>query len=324
MQTESNAKCWVGIDVSQKWVDIEVGVDEQAVEQFRCDRTVEALTELAQRLLPYRPQGVVLEATGGLEECVIAALAVVDLRVMRMNPKRVRDFARAHGMLAKTDVLDAHILALFGARMRPEWRGPLQPERQKLAAFVARLQQITLQRAGDRTRLKQTTEAELRSSIQRCIAFLGTELARVEKQVTAWIAKSATWKPQEALLRSVPGVGPKTARVLLAKMPELGHLNRREIAALAGLAPFASDSGQWRGKRHIQGGRSSVRAALYLATWTAIRLPGSSREFYQRLVASGKPKQVALIAVARKLLLVLNEMMRTGKPWRSANQPVSA
>lgn len=323
MQIHSKS-CWVGIDVSQQWVDVEVLMEERTRDQFRCDRTIEALAELAQRLVPYGPQGVVLEATGGLEELVVGALAAAGLRAMRMNPKRVRDFARAHGMLAKTDALDAHVLALFGARMQPEWRGWPEPERQKLSAFVGRLQQITTLRAIERTRLRQVAETELRASIERTIHFLGEELALLEKQVSKWIEHSELWRPQAALLRSVPGVGPKTARVLLAQMPELGRANRREIAALAGLAPFAADSGKWRGQRRIQGGRSAVRVALYLASWSAVRVQGSLRDFYQRLVQSGKPRQLALIAVARKLLLVLNEIVRSGKPWRSPIPSVSA
>ena len=236
---------------------------------------------------------------------VIAALAGAGLAVMRMNPKRVRDFAGAHGLLAKTDALDAYILALFGARMRPPLRAWPEAERQQLAAWVARQQQLIVERASERTRLKQASEPALLKSIERMIAFLGKEIARLEKQLAAWVAESKTWTEQEALLRTAPGVGPKTALRLLAQLPELGHVNRR--------------SGKWRGRRSIRGGRAGVRAALYLASWTAIRAAGPLKNFYVRLVAAGKPKQLALIAVARKLLLALNEMMRCKQPWRSAN-----
>jgi transposase len=316
VQPNSNAECWVGIDVSKDWIDVVVLEGERRREQFRCDRSAEVLAGLAQQLLAYAPRGVVLEATGGLEAAVITALAAAGLVVMRMNPKRVRDFARAQGLLAKTDALDAYTLALFGARMQPQaWPWP-EPERQELAAWVARQQQLIVLRARERTRLHQTDEPQLQKSLQRVIEFFGKELARLELQLNAWVQRSELWKEQETLLRSAPGVGPKTARLLLAQLPELGRLNRREIAALAGLAPFACDSGHFRGKRRIRGGRSSVRAALYLASWTAVRVKGFLRDFYQRLVASGKPKQVALIAVARKLLLALNEMMRDGQSWR--------
>lgn len=324
VQSDSSAKCWVGIDVSQDWVDVVVLVEERSEKQLRVMRSAEALGQLARQLLAYAPQGVVLEATGGLEGAVISALAAGGLPVMRINPKRVRDFARAQGLLAKTDALDAHVLALFGCRMQPPLRPWPEAERLQLAAWVARQQQLILERASERTRLHQAGEPELKKSIQRVIVFLGKELARLDVQLNAWVQRSDLWKEQETLLRTAPGVGPKTARVLLAQLPELGRLNRRAIAALAGLAPFACDSGHWRGKRRIRGGRSSVRAALYLASWTSIRVPGFLRNFYQRLVASGKPRQVALIAVARKLLLALNEMMRSHTPWRASENSVSA
>jgi transposase len=208
---------------------------------------------------------------------VITALVAAGLKVMRMNPKRVRDFARAQGLLAKTDALDAYALALFGARMQPPLRAWPEAERQQLAAWVARQQQLIVQRAGERTRLQQTAEPQLRKSLQRVIAFLGKELAQLEKQLAAWVGQSETWKAQEVLLRSAPGVGPKTALRLLAQLPELGRINRRQIAALVGLAPFACDSGKWRGKRRIRGGRGGVRAILYLASWTAVRVEGPCR-----------------------------------------------
>jgi len=324
VQSECNAKCWVGIDVSKDWIDVVVLVEENKVQQVRCDRSAEELAGLAQTLLPYRPQGIVLEATGGLEGAVIAALAGAGLRVMRMNPKRVRDFARAHGLLAKTDALDAYALALFGARMQPPLRAWPEVERQQLAAWVGRQQQLTVERASERTRLKQASEPALRKSVERVIAFLGKEIARLEKQLTAWVAASETWSEQAALLRTAPGVGGKTALRLLAQLPELGHVNRRQIAALVGVAPFAADSGKWRGRRSIRGGRAGVRAILYLASWTAVRKAGPLQTFYSRLVAAGKPKQLALIAVMRKLLLALNEMMRTRQPWRPANAAVLA
>jgi transposase len=328
VQPNSIAKCWVGIDVSQDWVDVAVWMGERIAceirEQLHCARTAEALGELAQKLLPYGPQGVVLEATGGLETVVITVLAAAGLPVMRINPKRVRDFARAHGLLAKTDALDACALALFGARMQPPLRAWPEAERLQLAAWVARSQQLTQLRADERKRLHQADAPELRKSVERVIALLGKELARVEAQLTAWIHASELWTEQETLLRTAPGVGVKTARVLLAQLPELGQLNRREVAALAGLAPFACDSGHWRGKRRIRGGRSTVRAALYIASWSSVRVRGFLQDFYRRLVAAGKPKQVAMIAVARKLLVTLNEMMRSSQPWRKKPDPIPA
>lgn len=321
MQPKVSAECWVGIDVSQEWCDVEISVEQKKVEAFRCVQNAAELAVLARKLLPYGPRGIVLEATGGLEMPVIAALTAAGLKVMRMNPKRVRDFARAQGLLAKTDALDAHVLALFGARMQPPLRAWPEAERQQLAAGVVRQQQLTEARATERTRLHQATEPSLRKSVERVIASLSKEIARVEKQLAAWVEQSETWKDQEALLRTAPGIGPKTALWLIAQLPELGRVNRQEIAALVGVAPFADDSGKWRGKRRIQGGRGALRALLYLASWRAVRVPGTLRDFYLRLVAAGKPKQVALIAVVRKLVVALNEMTRSNSPWRTPVLP---
>jgi transposase len=324
VQENSSATCWVGIDVSKDWIDVAVLVEEQRVQQLRCERSVKELEQLAQRLLPYGPQGVVLEATGGLEGKVIAALVAAGLKVLRINPKRVRDFARAQGLLAKTDVLDAGMLALFGSRMQPALRAWPAPERQQMVAWLARQQQLTLQRATERTRLHQAETPKLKKSVQRVIDFFSKELDRLEKEMEAVVAKSEGWQQQEDVLRTAPGVGPKVSRGLLAYLPELGHANRHEIAALVGLAPFAQDSGHWRGKRRIHGGRGAVRTLLYLASWSAVRAAGPLKDLYVRLVAAGKAKQLALIAVARKLLVALNEMMRSNTPWRSRPQQISA
>jgi transposase len=321
--SKSSAECWVGIDVSKDWLDVVVLVEERKVDQFRVKQSASEWGALAQRVLVHRPQGIVLEATGGCELGVITALTAAGLPVMRINPKRVRDFARAHGVLAKTDILDALVLALFGARMQPPLRAFPEADRLQLAAWIARQQQLTDERAMERGRLHQVTEPMLKRSVERVISFLGKEIAGLEKQLMRWMAKSEVWTAQAALLRTAPGIGPKTSRLLLAQLPELGRVNRREIAALVGVAPFACDSGLWRGRRRIQGGRRDLRAILYLASWTAVRLPGTLQDFYLRLVASGKPKQVALIAVVRKLLSALNEMMRTDTPWR-AQKPLPA
>lgn len=324
MPPKNTAECWVGIDVSKGWIDVFVLLEEKKAETFRCARTGPALAELAKKLMPYDPQGIILEATGGLEVPVITALDAAGLKVMRMNPKRVRDFANGMGFLAKTDALDAQVLAMFGARARPPYRAFPPAERQQLAAFMARVQQLTVDRAAERTRLHQATDPLLKKSGERMIAGYGKEIAEVEKQMAALVAKSATWTEQAALLRTAPGVGPKTALVLLTQLPELGQVSRGEMAALVGLAPFASDSGYDKGKRHIRGGRGVIRSALYLASWTSIRVPGTLKEFYLRLVAAGKPKQVALIAVARKLLIALNEMVRTNNAWRVPQAPIPA
>ena len=316
MHPNSNSKCWIGIDVSRDWVDVVVLKEEEVMERKRWDRTEKSLAELAEHLKKYLPQGVVLEPTGGLDTAVIAALLGVGLPVMRINPKRVRDFARAHGLLAKTDALDAYALAMFGQRMQPPLRSWPEAEQQQLVAWVRRLRQLTRQRAAERNRLRRTTEPELIVSVQRVITFFTEELERLEQQLESWIARSESWQRQQDLLRTAPGVGPKTALLLLAYLPELGRLNRRQVAALTGLAPFACDSGQWRGQRHIRGGRSAVRAALYLASWGAVRKSCVFQDLYKRLLGRGKPRQLALIAVARKLLLTLNEMVRRSQSWQ--------
>jgi transposase len=321
MPENLNAKSvnWVGVDVSKLHVDAAVLCGEQKGATFQVARTEKELQQLAKKLLHYGPQGVVLEATGGYEALVIQVLEAAGLTVIRMNPKRVRDFARAEGILAKTDALDAYVLARFGARMQPVARPGPSAERQQLAAWVARERQLTRMVVMEKTRLHQA-EADrlLTKSIQRIITLLEKEMARLSEQMEAWLAASETWKAQEALLLTAPGIGPKVARVLLAQLPELGQCNRGEIAALAGVAPMACDSGQSNAKRHIEGGRGTVRSMLYLASLAIIRGKGRLADFYHRLVAAGKPKKLALIAVARKLLLALNQMLRTNSPWRTA------
>jgi len=277
---------WVGIDVAQDWVDVAVWQNEQKIQLGRWSREVAELHRLAEKIAGYSPQLVILEATGGLEVRVMATLASAGLAVYRVNPKWVRDFAKAQGLLAKNDRIDAYLLALYGARLRPQWRPLPEAEQQELAELVGRAKQLVAQRATERTRLSRVENQRVRDSIQRHIAFFSKELAKVEKLVTEFLQRHPQWKEKEMLLRTAPGVGPKTARVLLAQLPELGMANRREVAALAGLAPFADDSGKWKGRRHIRGGRSSLRAALYLAPWTAPRAEGQFKHFYQRLVAA--------------------------------------
>jgi transposase len=290
--------------------------DSAVIARWRCEQSEEARVAMVERLKTFAIAGAVLEPTGGWERAPGVALAAAGVAVMRVNAKRVRDFARAHGLLAKTDRLDAFALALFGERMRPQPRAWLHEDRQPLADFVARQQQLTQLRTAERNRLHRATAAS-RPSVERTLLFLEQEMERVESELSAWWDEhGSAWREPEARLRTMPGVGPKTARVLLAQLPELGRLNRRRIASLAGLAPFACESGQWRGQRHIRGGRAGVRVALYLASWTAIRRAGVFRARYEDLVRRGKARQLALIAVARRMLLALNEMMRSGKDWR--------
>jgi len=262
VHSDSNV-VWAGIDVSQDWIDIAIVQQDKVVEQWRSAATPEALQETAARMKSSRVNGVVLEPTGGLEMAVATALMAEGIEVFRVNAKRIRDFARAHGVLAKTDAIDARVLARFGERMRPERRVWLDEDRQELAERIARQRQLVDQRTVDRNRLRRVRSAEVQASIERMLRLVAEELKRVEAELAAWWDEHAdAWKESEARLRTMPGVGPKTARVLIAHMPELGRANRREIAALAGLAPWACESGGWRGARHIRGGRSVVRSAL--------------------------------------------------------------
>ena len=314
MHSDSNA-VWAGIDVSQEWIDVALVRASVVIARWRAQRSQPSLADTAAQLKRHGVCGAIVEPTGGLERSVGAALETAGIAVLRVNAKRVRDFARAHGVLAKTDAVDARVLALFGERMQPQPRVWLDAERQQLADWVARQQQLTALRTAERNRAQRAEAVPVRRSIQRTLRFLERELERVEQALQSWWAERAdAWRESEARLRSMPGVGVKTARVLLAHLPELGRANRRQIASLAGLAPWACDSGQWRGTRHIRGGRAVVRSALYLASWTAVRA-GKFRAIYEDFVARGKARQLALTAVARRMLVVLNEMMRTGKDY---------
>jgi transposase len=307
---------WAGIDVANEWVDIAVVEQSRIVEEWRCARSTVELQQAAERLQRMNVVGAVLESTGGLEIAVGTALLAGGVRAFRINAKRVRDFARAQGVLAKTDRVDARVLALFGERMQPPARDWLDQDRQQLADWIARQRQLIDMRTMERNRLHRTTAPPLRRSIERLLRSLEKELDRIESELQAWWSEhGAAWNEQETRLRSMPGVGPKTARVLIAHLPELGRANRRQIASLAGLAPIACESGAWRGRRRIRGGRAVVRSALYLASWTAVRLDGTFRAFYENLVAHGKARQLALIAVARRMLVALNDMLKNGRNW---------
>ena len=315
MQINSIVGGWAGIDVSKEWVDVAIGKEERRIHVGRFARDRKGLAEMARQLKKHAPEAVALEATGGYESAVMASLTEAGLAVVRLDPRRVRNFARAHGLLAKTDKIDAYVLALFGERMRPPIRALPGPERKKLAELETRRQQVVQHRATERTRLHQVEDPQLRKSLERSITFLGKELERLEEQLDQCLRASDQLLEQAALLDTAPGVGTRTASVITAHVPELGTANRRQIAALAGLAPIAQDSGKYHGKRRIQGGRAPVRSALYIAAWSATRVNGKLRDYYHHLIELGKPRQLALVAVARKLLIGLNEMMRKRQPW---------
>jgi transposase len=265
-----------------------------------------------------RPALVVLEATGGLELPLVAALAAAALPVAVVNPRQVRDFARATGTLAKTDALDARVLAHFGEALRPEPRPLPDDAARDLEALLTRRRQLVALRVAEQSRLRSARGEVVRRDLESHIADLGRRLESVDQELGRLIRESEPWREKEQLLRSVPGIGPVVSRTLVAALPELGSLDGKRIAALAGLAPRARDSGTMRGRRMIGGGRSAVRTALYMAAVTAIAHCPSVRAFYQRLCAAGKAKKVALVAAARKLLIIANALIRTNRAYDPA------
>jgi transposase len=269
-----------------------------------------------QRLVPTL---IVLEATGGYETALVAALAAAGLPVVVANPRQVRDFAKATGQFAKTDRLDAHLLALFAERVQPTPRPLPEPVLEQLTALLTRRRQLLDMLIAERNRLEHATPP-IRRDITQHIRWLERRVADVDRDLDDTLQSSPVWRAKENLLRSVPGVGPIVSRTLLADLPELGHLNRKQIAALVGVAPLARDSGTLRGKRVVWGGRAPVRAVLYMGALVAARHNAVIRAFYLRLLAAGKPKKVALTACMRKLLTILNAIMRTQTTWRQTHQ----
>jgi transposase len=303
----------VGIDVSKAELVIAV---PSVHERWTSETTAEALTALVARLLTLSPSIVVLEATAGYDVPVAVACAAAGLPVAVVNPRQIRAFAHAIGRTAKTDAIDAEVIAAFGQHVRPQPR-PLPDEAtQALAALVARRRQLLEMLQAERQRLGQATTNAVRRDLRNHIRWLERRVTDVDDEMNTRIQESPVWRAKEDLLRSVPGIGPAVSRTLLAELPELGQLDRRTIAALVGVAPLNRDSGRFRGKRMIWGGRASVRQALYMAALVASRYNAPLRSFYQRLRTVGKPGKVALVAVMRKLLTTLNAMIKNQQPWR--------
>lgn len=315
MSLDSNSM-FVGLDISKSWVDVCVLRGEKR-QLWQVERDAEALGELAVQLVEQGVETVVMEATGGLERLVVEVLEAAGIGSAVINPKRVRDFAKATGLLAKTDRLDAYVLALYARQIAPPVRPAAEPQRRLLSDLLLRRQQLVRLRAAERKRLGQAQQPACEQSCVRIIDALSEEIALIESLIASQVQQSEAWQRREKLLRSAPGVGPKTVWSLLAQLPELGSLDGKQIASLAGLAPFARDSGIYRGQRRITGGRKLVRQMLYMAARTAVRCDLGWRSSYDRLLARGKRPQVALIATARKLLVCLNAMARDHQPWHS-------
>lgn len=307
-------KITVGIDVSKNRLDVASHPGGQC---FCVERDAPGLEQLASRLAALAPHLVVLEATGGLEAMVVASLAAAGVSVAVVNPSQVRAFARALGQRAKTDPIDAAVIAHFGAATGVAPRPLPDAATRNLADLVARRRQIVDMIAAESQREKRATD-RVKRSIARVVRALRRELEDVDGDIDAAVRASPLWRETEDLLASVPGIGRVISRTLIAELPELGSLDRREIAALAGLAPFTRQSGQWRGKSFIGGGRTSVRTALFMGAMVAMRFNPVLKAFHQRLLAAGKAKKVAIVAVARKLLTMLNAILRDRKPWQPA------
>jgi transposase len=305
----------VGIDVSKERLDVAV---RPSGEVFAVERNAPGLELLTTRLKALSPHIVALEATGGFETVAAAVLAASELPVVIVNPAQIRAFAKAIGQRAKTDPIDAAVIAHFAEATKPEPR-PLPDEATRLLAdLIARRRQIIEMIVAERQRETRVAIPRLRKSIIRLLKALEKELASLDGDIDDAVRGSPAWREKENLLASVPGIGSTIARTLIAELPELGRLGRKEIAALAGLAPFTRRSGQWRGKSFISGGRATVRAALFMGAMVAKKHNPILKAFFDRLVAAGKPKMVAIIAVARRLLTILNAILRDKRPWQDA------
>jgi transposase len=309
---------YVGVDVSKDRLDVHVLPEGAA---FAVARDGKGLAELVARLSALQPERIAVEATGGFETVVAAALAGASLPLVIVNPAQVRHFAQALGRRAKTDPIDASMIARFVEATKPDLRPLADEATQLLADLVARRRQIIEMQiiemiVAERNREKRVVVRRIRNSIARLIAALEKELAEIDAEIDASVRGSPAWREKEDLLASVPGVGPITARTLIAELPELGTLDGKRIASLAGLAPFTRQSGQWKGKAMIAGGHKSVRSALFLASLVACRHNPALKAFRQRLIDAGKPKMLIAIAAARKLLTILNAILRDKQPWR--------
>ena len=306
---------FVGIDVAKAELVVAV---LPAGERWTVGNDERGVRTLVDRLVVAAPTLIVLEATGGYEVLGVAALAAAELPVVVVNPRQVRDFARATGQLAKTDRIDADILALFADKVRPALRPIPNAEAQELDAMLTRRRQLIDMLGAERNRLGQVFgkgKRIVKKSLKTHIAYLERDLRMTDSDLNDAIRRSPIWREQDDLLQSVPGVGPVLSLTLLADLPELGRLSRREIAKLVGVAPLSRDSGTMRGRRFVQGGRAAVRAVLYMGALVAARRNPVIRAFYERLVAAGKPKKLALVACMRKLLTILNVMVRTKTMW---------
>lgn len=313
----ATVRCSVGIDVSKDSLDIFI---DSSAEEYRLANQAGDIAALVERLKAASPDYIVVEASGGFESGVVTALATGGLAVCRVSPQRVRSFARAVGELAKTDRLDARLLARYGRDCRPPLSRLSDTETAELEALLQRRRQLIEMHVAEKNRL-ETAPRVVARQLKEHLRWLEKRIADSDKELRQRLARTAVWREQDELVQSVPGVGPVMSLTLLASLPELGSLNRKQIAALVGVAPFARDSGRRRGKRHTSGGRRTVRTVLYMATLSAVRFNPVLKEFYERLKSAGKVSKVALTACSRKLLTILNAMVRDKTKWRAKIAP---
>lgn len=308
----------VGIDVSKAQLDTAFGAEAEVI---GLANDAAGISQLLERLKALRPSLVVMEASGGYETAAATAIAAAGWRLAVVNPRQVRDFARATGRLAKTDHIDARILSAFGKAIEPQVTSLPDEDAQALQALLLRRQQLVAMRAQEYQRFEHA-QSVMRKNIKKHIDWLDQEIDKLDVDLTAGLRKSPAWRAKDELLRSLKGIGRITSGTLLVALPELGRLDRRQIAALVGLAPFNRDSGTMRGRRSIYGGRARIRTLLYMAATTAIRCNPVIRAFYERLKSRGKPHKVALVACMRKMLTILNAMARESTPWTPETKPV--
>jgi transposase len=311
--------CYVGVDVSKARLDVAVRPTGERYSVANDPEGIETLLGGLEEVDP--PKLVVLEATGGFERPAAMAIAASGIPVAVVHPRKVRDFAKATGTLAKTDRIDAYVLARFAEALKPEPKALPDEEAVLLGEIIDRRRQLIGMLVAENNRLSATVSSPVKKRVRAHLRWLEKEIKRAERDLEDVVEASPVWRENEALLRSVPGVGPTLARTLLAELPELGTLTHKRLCALVGVAPFNRDSGRMRGKREVWGGRARVRSALYMSAMVASRYNPLIRQFYERLVEAGKPKKVALVACMRKLLSILNAMMRDQTPWRSIYAP---
>ena len=319
--SKKKSKAFIGVDVSKQLLEVAAYESDY---QFRCANKASAFGELIVELIALRPILIVLEATGGLEIPVTAALHAAGLPVVVINPRQVRDFAKALGQLAKTDRLDARVLAHFAAAVKPPLRPIKSKDELELDALVGRRGQLVEMLTAEKNRRGAAATDTVREEIKEHIDWLEERIAELDEQLKALLKSSSLWQGKDDVLQSVPGIGPVVSFSMLADLPELGTLNRQQISKLVGVAPLNCDSGQQRGTRHIYGGRARVRSMLYMAALTATRYNPVIKEFYKRLLAKNKPFKVAITACMRKLLVIINVMVRDGACWKTKDESVLA